>query len=123
MRYATGRLRHYCTPTTDTNRSRWPIHGLWRQFDDVISNHLLQNRSGVLPSDVIQANRIAKMRELDAMLSGLFITRAAIHSDVPADEFEEFMERHVEALQRLIEEHSVPLEDRISKAQGRYRLY
>ncbi len=91
------------------------------QVAGVISNDLLQNRVGVLPRNVIHANRIAKMRELDALLSGIFITRAAI-SDVPADEFEVFMEKHVEALLRLVEEHSISVEERFSKAQGRYRL-
>jgi len=74
-----------------------------------------------LPSDVIQANRTAKMRELDAQLSGLFITRAAI-SGVSADEFDEFMEGHIEALSRLVDEHSIPLGERIVKARERYRL-
>lgn len=111
----------YCIPTSDANRARWPTHELWRQFNDVISNDLLQNRAGVLPSDVIHANRAAKMRELDVLLSGLFITRAAI-SDVPGDRFEEFMENHVESLTRLVGEHSVSVEERIAKALGRYRF-
>ena len=111
----------YCIPTADANRARWPTHGLWRQFAKVINDDLLQNRAGVLPSDVIHANRIAKMREMDALLSGVFITRAAI-SGVSADEFEEFMERHVETLMRLVEDHSILLEERIAKARGRYRL-
>ena len=111
----------YCIPTSDANRARWPTHELWRQFDDVISNELLHNCAGVLPSDVIYANRQAKMRELDALLSGLFITRAAI-SDVSADNFEKFMERHVETLKRLVSEHSNSIEERITKARGRYRL-
>ena len=58
------------------------------------------------------------MRELDAQLSGLFITRAAI-SGVSADEF---MENHVDALARLVDEHSNSVEERIAKARGRYRL-
>lgn len=70
---------------------------------------------------MIHANRIAKMREMDALLSGLFVTRAAI-SGVSADGFDEFMESHVEALARLVSEHSVSVEERIAKARGRYRL-
>ena len=111
----------YCTPTADPNRSRWPVHSLWRQFEYVIGNDLLHNCAGVLPSDVIHANRAAKMRELDARLSELFINRAAI-SDVPADDFEEFMETHVEALARLADENPVPVKERIAKARGKYRL-
>lgn len=47
----------------------------------VIGNDLQHNCCGVLPSDVVHANRAAKMREIDAQLCGLFVTRAAI-SDV-----------------------------------------
>lgn len=54
-------------------------------------------------------------------LSGLFITRAAI-SEVTADGFDEFMENHVKALMRLVNDHSVSVEERIAKARGRYRL-
>ena len=117
---ALSRIR-YTIPTTDNNRARWPVHGLWQQLEDVISNDLLQNCAGVLPSEVIEANRIAKMRELDAQLVGLFITRAAI-SDVTGDDFDEFMETHVEALKRLTKEHPVSTSERITKARSKYRL-
>jgi len=115
-----SRIR-YSIPAADSNRARWPVHGLWRLFEDVIGNDLLHNCAGVLPSDVIQANRTAKMRELDAQLSGLFITRAAI-SGVSADGFDEFMERHIEALARISREHPLAVAERIEKAKGRYRL-
>jgi hypothetical protein len=111
----------YCIPTADANRSRWPTHELWHQFNDVIGNDLQLNRAGVLPNDVICANRAAKMRELDALLSGLFITRAAI-SDVNADGFEKFMENHIETLKYLVCEHSLAVEERIAKVRARYRF-
>ena len=117
---ALSRIR-YCTPAADQNRARWPIHELWHHFDAVIGTDLRHNCAGVLPCDVIQANRSAKMRELDAQLSGLLITRAAI-SDVSAEGFGEFVDIHIEALKRLIAEHSAPLEDRLARARGRYRL-
>jgi hypothetical protein len=111
---------HYCEPTSDRNRSRWPLHELWRQLEHVIGNDLLANCCGVLPSDVRDANRIEKMREIDAQLLGLFVTRAAI-SDVTSDEFDEFMESHVSALQRCSAAHPVALDERIGKAGARYR--
>lgn len=114
-----GRIR-YCIPTADRNRARWPTHELWQQFESVIGTDLLQNCAGVLPSDVIHANKMAKMRELDAQLAGLFINRAAI-SGVSADGLEEFMESHTEALMRQIKEHPVQLEERIAKVEARYR--
>ncbi len=61
------------------------------------------------------------MRELDTLLAGLFITRAAI-SGVSSDGFYQFLECHTEVLGRLIDENATPLGDRLSKASGRYRL-
>lgn len=115
-----NRIR-YCLPNSDRNRARWPVHGLWQQFETVICNDLLQNSAGVLPSNVVEANRSAKMRELDAQLTGLFVTRAAI-SGVTAEGFAEFMDGHVAALERLALEHSVPVGERIAKARTRYRF-
>jgi hypothetical protein len=116
---ALGRLR-YCVPTNDSNRARWPVHELWRLFEDTIGQDLAVHCCGVQPSDVIFANRTAKMRELDQQLLGLFVTRAAI-SDVTPDEFYGFMEQHVDALQRYSEEHPKMLEERLQKAGGKYR--
>lgn len=116
---ALGRLR-YAIPTNDSNRARWPVHELWRLFEDTIGCDLMVNCCGVLPSDVIFANRTAKMRELDRQLLGLFITRAAI-SDVPPEDFYAFMEHHTDALRRYSEDHPKTLAERLQKAGGKYR--
>ena len=116
---ALGRMR-YCIPTNDSNRARWPVHELWRLFEDTIGNDLSVHCCGVQPNQVINANRIAKIRELDRQLLGLFVSRAAV-SDVAPCDFYDFMERHIDALQRYSEEHPKPLEERLQKASGRYR--
>ncbi|MEP3333270.1 MAG: hypothetical protein ABJO34_23245, partial [Sedimentitalea sp.] len=116
---ALTRIR-YCQPTGDRNRARWPTHELWRLVESAIGNDLLQNCCGVLPSDIKEANRTEKMREIDRQLLGLFVTRAAI-SDVTSDGFHDFMDGHMAALQRYCDEHPVPLDERIGKAQARYR--
>ncbi|MBR9653553.1 hypothetical protein [Thalassovita aquimarina] len=116
---ALGRLR-YCIPSNDSNRARWPLHELWRLFEDTIGQDLAVHCCGVQPLDVIFANRTAKMRELDQQLLGLFVTRAAI-SDITPDEFYGFMEQHIDALQRYSEEHPKTLEERLQKAGGKYR--
>ncbi|WP_170576435.1 hypothetical protein [Ruegeria atlantica] len=118
---ALGRIR-YCMPNTDGNRARWPTHELWQQFEAVIGNDLLQNCAGVFPGDVMEANRAAKMRELDAQLAGLFVTRAAI-SGVFADSFIDFLESHSGELAQLVAEYTTPLEERLAKARGKYRLF
>ncbi|MFA3919703.1 hypothetical protein [Ruegeria hyattellae] len=87
----------------------------------MIGNDLLHNCAGVLPSDVTQANRTAKMQELDTQLAGLFVTRAAI-SNVPADTFDDFLELHVEALSWIARENATPIEERLARVRARYRL-
>lgn len=118
-RNALERLR-YTIPTNDSNRARWPAHDLWKLFEDTMMQDLFAHCIGVQPSDVIFANRAAKMRELDQQLLGLFVTRAAI-SDVPPEEFYDFIDQHTEALRRNSEEHPKPLEERLQKAGGKYR--
>ncbi|WP_339693687.1 hypothetical protein [Celeribacter baekdonensis] len=117
--HALERIR-YAIPTNDSNRARWPAHELWVLFRDTIGQDLAVHCCGVQPSDVIFANRTAKMRELDQQLLGLFVNRAAI-SDVPPDEFYDFMDQHTEALRRNSEEHPKTLEERMQKAGGKYR--
>jgi hypothetical protein len=113
-----GRVR-YTTQTKDPNRSRWPTHELWEAVQGVIGGDLLQYRSGVLPSDAKAANTAAKQRELNTLTLGLLVSSAAL-TGVDADEFEGFLEAHIWALQRLSEEHPVPLVERLEKAKGRY---
>lgn len=91
-RDAFSRIR-YCSPTQDTNRSRWPSHELWRKFSDTVQENLADHSCGLVPTDIIYANKLAKIRQLDAQLMGLFLTRAAI-SDVQETDLPAFMERH-----------------------------
>lgn len=110
----------YCIPTTDRNRARWPTHELWEAVTHTVALDLHENIAGVLPRDVKDANREALMRMLDRQLLGLFISRAAA-SGVTADEFSDFMKKHINALQQASDEHPVPLDERIGKAAARYR--
>ncbi|MBW0158394.1 hypothetical protein [Sedimentimonas flavescens] len=96
------------------------MHELWRLFEDTIGNDLSVYCSNIQPSDVIFANRTAKMRELDRQLLSLFVTRAAI-SDIQPGEFYAFMDQHTDALRRYSEEHPKTLEERLQKAGGKYR--
>jgi hypothetical protein len=71
----------YTTPTTDRNCARWPVHGLWHQFESVIGKQIPVElrRRPVLRRDPRQPNR--KMRELDAPLLAMFVTRCSISGD------------------------------------------
>lgn len=111
----------YTSPTADRNRARWPTHELWHQVSRVVALDLHENISGVVPSEVKHANRAEHMRMLDRQLLGLFVSRAAA-SEVPPEEFRDFLDSHVEALKRYSDEHPVPIEKRLAKAASRYRF-
>ena len=111
----------YTFPTRDGNRARWPTHTLWQQVIGVIATDLQEHCSGVLPTDVIEANRTEHMRMLDRQILGLFVSRAAA-SDVKPAEFRDFLDSHIEALKRYSDEHPVPIDERLGKAGNRYRF-
>ncbi|PLS19842.1 hypothetical protein [Neptunicoccus cionae] len=118
FRDAVQRMR-YTIPTHDSNRARWPTHELWQTFAETVTTDLTEHRSGVSPSDVVLANRTAKMRELDRQILGLFFTRAAI-SEVGENEFFDFMDRHTATLRDMSEEHPKTVGERLQKAAGKY---
>lgn len=78
------------------------------------------NVAAVLPRDVKDANGAEHMRMLGRQLLDLFISRAAA-SGVTADDFSDFMENHVNALQWASDEHPVSTDERIEKALAKYR--
>lgn len=111
----------YTVPTSDSNRARWPLHPLWQQVVETVAKDLRGYRAGVLPRDVREVDRLAHMQMLDRMALGLIVSRAAA-SDVTAEAFGDFLTTHVQALQRLSDEHPVPVDKRLSKAALRYRF-
>jgi len=111
----------YSVPTNDGNRARWPVHELWRAVTHTVALDLQGNCSGVVPQEVKDANRTEHMRMLDRQILGLLVSRAAA-SDVTGDQFHDFMEHHVDALQRYCLEHPLPIDERIGKAAARYRF-
>lgn len=70
---------------------------------------------------MIFANKFEKWRQFDTQLLGYFVSRAAL-SDVKPDDFEEFMDQHVQVLARMSKEHAKPIEERFDKVKRRYRL-
>ncbi|SHL71243.1 hypothetical protein SAMN05444414_1315 [Roseovarius marisflavi] len=75
----------YCEVSTDSNRSRWPPHPLWRVVENVIADDLTAMRSGVVPDDVKTASREEHKRMLDMQLLGLMVSRAAADPDIDGD--------------------------------------
>lgn len=111
----------YRLETTDTNRSRWPIHELWGVVRDVVAGDLHDMRSGVVPEDIKAVNRAEHMRMLDGMTLGLLVSRVAAQG-VVEEEFIPFAKQHFRELLKLSREHPVPIDERLAKAAGRYRF-
>lgn len=111
----------YTAPTSDSNRARWPTHDLWHQVSEVVAADLHENRLGILPSGVKEAEREEHKRMLDRMILGLLVSRAAT-TEVPADMFMEFIDSHIASIQRLSDEHPTPIDERLGKAANRYRF-
>ncbi len=87
----------------------------------MVAVDLQEKCSGVLPSEVIETNRAEHMRMLDRQILGLFVSRAAA-SGVKPEEFRDFIDTHVEALQRQSDEHPLAIDERLEKAASRYRF-
>lgn len=109
----------YCEVSTDSNRSRWPPHPLWRVVENVIADDLTAMRSGVVPDDVKTASREEHKRMLDMQLLGLMVSRAAAEGIAP-EETEAFIQRHAATLRHISQAHPIHIEERHAKAAGRY---
>lgn len=111
----------YCVPTADSNRARWPLHELWNVVRNIVAHDLRNMRSGVIPDDVKSANRAEHLRMLDGMILGLLVSRAAAEG-IKDDEFNEFMKNYSIAWRKTSREHPILIEERLTKAAGRYRF-
>lgn len=111
----------YTIPTTDTNRARWPVHELWQEVKNSITRDLMGHHSGVLPSDVIEANRAEHMRMLDRQILGLLVSRAAA-SGIAPESFDSFIKAHLLALRDASRQHPAPIAERLARSAGRYQF-
>lgn len=111
----------YCSPSTDSNRSRWPTHDLWQRFQEVVGSDLHEHCSGVVPSNVIEANSLAKFREISRQNFGLLLTLAAI-ADVTEGEFPSFVENHVQMLVQEALDQKKPIAEMLEKRWRKYRF-
>lgn len=109
------------SPTTDSNRARWPQHKLWDVVTDVIATDLGTMRSCVVPDDVKDANRTEHMRMPDAQILGLLPSGAAA-GGVTVDDFDGLLKRHPLVLRDASKEHAAPLSERLAISARRYRF-
>ena len=111
----------YTIVGTGQNRSLWPDHELWGKIREIFNSELHRYRSGVVPSEVKTANRAAFKEMMDMQALGIIISRA-VAEEVDEKGFYPFLRNYVENLKVMSERHSIPLEDRIERAQ-RKRIF
>lgn len=114
----TGKFR-YALPNSDSNRSRWPAHPLWKAVTEEQTLYFAGLRSFAEPTLVKEVNREAHMELLDSQILGTIISRAVAEGKTAA-EFNDFIDRYSNALKRLSRNHVVSIEGRFAKAEERY---
>ncbi|WP_028793196.1 hypothetical protein [Thalassobaculum salexigens] len=108
----------YCTPATDTNRSRWPEHALWALARSEVAALDLQS-VGPLPEEMVSdACRRAQLEIIDQQLVGLAATRLALVSPLcmPTDPLLQAVQPVHQAFQRDRKKFS----ERVDRARDRY---
>lgn len=108
----------YCTPATDSNRSRWPEHAIWTLARSAVSALDLQSVGPLQEEIVSGACRRAQLEIIDQQLVGLAATRLALVSPkrMPPDPLLHAVQPVHQALQRDRQRFS----ERVDRARDRY---
>lgn len=109
----------YALPNSDSNRSRWPAHPLWKAVTEEQAQYFVGLRSFAEPTLVKEANRKAHKELLDSLILGTLVSRA-VTEGLTAPEFDGFIDRYCAVLKQASRKHAVPIEGRFAKAAERY---
>lgn len=111
----------YVQPTTDSNRSRWPDHPLWRLVREAIAEDIALMRSGVCPEEIRQVDRAAFLEQIDRQILGCLVSRAAAQ-EIPTERFEGWVHSQAKRLIELSRRHPISLHDRMLRAVAKKRF-
>lgn len=106
-------------PNGDTNRSRWPMHPLWKTVNAVIEEGLFAHDVQVAPELVhaadLQQKRVEFLRSIAAHSVTLAYLEGVQEADVP-----EFLEELPLRVETFLEQHNRDLGRRLSEAAAKY---
>ncbi len=106
-------------PTGDSNRSRWPLHPLWRMVQDTIAERMFQHDARVPPEVVRQIDLEEKQRDLLKLLAAHSVTLAYLDGK-SAPDYAAFSETLPVLMQRYLDQHPRGIEERLAEAAVKY---
>lgn len=109
------------SPTSDANRSRWPIASIWQTVQEELRSDLLEMISEVDPDPVKQVVREHLREMVLCQIEGLAALWTVV-SDIQAEKPALVAQRLGEAIRRRIEAAPEQFDQKLERATGRYRF-
>jgi hypothetical protein len=106
-------------PSTDTNRSRWPLHPLWSVAQSVVVNGLFAHDVQVSPEFVHAADLRQKQLEFITLIAAHSVTLAYLEG-VRETELPEFLEEMPSRVEHFLEHHHRGIGKRLNEASEKY---
>lgn len=103
----------------DSNRSRWPLHPLWRVLKDAVSNGLFDHTESVAYEEVQEADLLQKRSEFIRTIAAHAVTLAVLERN-EAGRFPDFLHEMPERIMQFILLHPRDLEQRVKDASAKY---
>lgn len=107
------------SPTGDTNRSRWPLHPLWRVTLDVLEKGIFDHVADVAPEEVADMNLRDKQLEFERSIASFAVTLAVLYG-CRIEQFDHFLLTLPKRILNFLHRHPNDLQDRFAKAQSKY---
>ena len=107
------------TPCGDTNRSRWPLHPLWKVVSESVATRLFDHTADVQPEVVRDMNLLDKRYEFERSIASFAVTLAVLEG-YQMEEFPCFLETLPERVIEFLLGHPRDTEQRFAAAREKY---
>ena len=107
-------------PSTDSNRSRWPLHPLWPTTQEAVATRLFEHVGTVPPEAVREIDLKEKQLDLLKLIVANSVTLAFLEGLGP-DDFEDFTETLPDMILGYLGQHPRGIEERFQGAATKYR--
>jgi hypothetical protein len=106
-------------PSTDSNRSRWPLHTNWKVAQEATATRLFEHVGTVPPEAVREIDLREKQLDLLKLIVANSVTLAFLEGLGP-DDFEDFTETLPDMILGYLDQHPRGIEERFQGAATKY---
>ncbi|MEN8949923.1 hypothetical protein [Planktotalea arctica] len=106
-------------PSGDTNRSRWPLHPLWKVAAEAVATRLFNHIADVPPEVVRDMNLLDKQYEFERSIASFAVTLAVLES-YDVETFPFFLERLPMRIVDFLDHHPRDTKQRFIAARKKY---